>query len=137
MRLRTYSDGGARGNPGPGAIGVLICDEKNQVLREHNHCLGKVTNNEAEYRALISALSLAKEMGAAEVDSFMDSQLVARQMSGEYRVKAEGIKELFAQAKKMEGYFKKVGYHHLPREDRMMKLADRLVNRALDEEGMF
>lgn len=137
MKLRTYSDGGARGNPGPGAIGVLICDEKNQVLREHGHCLGVVTNNEAEYRALISALNLAKEMGAVEVDSFMDSQLVVRQMGGEYRVKAEGMKELFAQAKRMEGYFKRTAYHHLPREDKMMKLADRLVNRALDEEGLF
>lgn len=133
MKLRTYSDGGARGNPGPGAIGVLVCSSADKVLFEHKDVIGQATNNVAEYCALIAALALAKELGAEEVDSCLDSELVVNQMKGIYRVKSDSIRELVGEAKRMEQMFNKVSYRHLPREHSRMKEVDRLVNQALDE----
>lgn len=132
MKLKTYSDGGARGNPGPGAIGVMICNDRGDVLVEHKDVIGEATNNVAEYCALIAALALAKELGAGEVESFMDSELVVHQMSGKYKVKSENIRQLAGEAKRLEKDFAKVSYRYLPREDRNMKRADQLVNMALD-----
>jgi ribonuclease HI len=133
MKLRTYSDGGARGNPGPGAIGVLVCDARDHILLEHKDVIGRATNNIAEYCALIGALALAKEMGAEEVESFLDSELVVRQLGGVYRVKSDHIKELIQEVRKLEQNFRKVSYQHLPRTHNMLRQADRLVNLALDQ----
>jgi ribonuclease HI len=135
MKIRTYSDGGARGNPGPGAIGVLLCSPKDKVLCEHRDVIGHATNNVAEYCALIAALELAKELGADEVESFLDSELVVQQLSGRYRIKSESLKQLVGEVKKLEKDFVKISYHHVPRTHARMRHADRLVNRALDEEG--
>jgi len=132
MKLRTYSDGGARGNPGPGAIGVMICDSKGEVLLEHKDVIGDSTNNVAEYCALIAALALAQELGGSEVEAFLDSELVVHQMSGKYKVKSESLRELVSEAKTLEKKFSTVSYRHLPREDSRMKRVDRLVNLALD-----
>lgn len=127
-----FSDGGARGNPGPAAIGVLICDAKGSVLQEHKERIGETTNNVAEYRAVLKGLELAHALGLQEVSYFVDSELVARQLSGRYRVKAEHLKGLFLQVKEREKQFQKVVYQQVPREHEKIKRADRLVNRALD-----
>ena len=132
MKIKTYSDGGARGNPGPGAIGVLICSDRDEVLLEHQDLIGEATNNIAEYCAIIAALALAKEFGAEEVESFLDSELVVRQLTGVYQVKSDHIKHLVLEVRKLEKEFEKVSYHHLPRTHLKLKHADKLVNQALD-----
>lgn len=133
VRLKTYSDGGARGNPGPAAIGVLICNAKDEVLIEHQDVIGKATNNIAEYCALIAALALAKELGAREVESYLDSELVVKQLGRVYRVKTDHIRELISEVRKLEAEFERVSYQHLPRTNMKLRRADKLVNLALDE----
>ncbi len=132
MKLKTYSDGGSRGNPGPSAVGVLICDMKDKVLFEHQDVIGEATNNIAEYCALIAALTLAKEFDAVEVESFLDSELVVRQLEGTYRVKSDHIRQLIHEVRELEKRFEKVSYHHLPRTHAKLRRADWLVNKALD-----
>ena len=130
-----FSDGGARGNPGPAAIGVLICDEKGENLQEHQETIGHTTNNVAEYKAVIKGLDLAKELGAEEIHSFVDSQLVASQLSGLYRVKTPHIRDLFLQVKAREKAFKKVTFQQVPRTHERIRYVDRLVNQALNQAG--
>lgn len=132
-KIFSYSDGGARGNPGPAAIGVLLCDEKGTALFEQGETIGDTTNNVAEYQAVIKALTLAQEVGAAEITHHMDSELVTKQLTGEYRLKAEHLKPLFLKVKDLEKKFKKITYIHVPRTHERIKRADRMVNRALDE----
>jgi ribonuclease HI len=132
---KIYSDGGARGNPGPAAIGVLVCDEKDQKLTDHGETIGETTNNVAEYTAVVRGLTLAAELGISEADYFLDSELVARQLSGVYRLKAEHLKPFFIQVKDLEKKFKRVTYFHVPREHPKIKHVDRLVNFALDRAG--
>ena len=127
-----FSDGGARGNPGPAAIGVLVCDEKGEPLREHHETIGETTNNVAEYRAVLKGLELAWELGMEEVEYFVDSLLVASQLSGVYRIKATHLKDLFLRVKEREKNFQKVVYRQVPRTHEKIKWADRLVNQALD-----
>ena len=131
-KVQIYSDGGARGNPGPAAIGILICDEKGEELEEHQETIGKATNNVAEYTAVIVGLELAKKLGAKEVQYFVDSQLVARQLSGKYRVKTPHILSLYRQVKEGEKAFKSVTFTQIPREHERIRHVDRLVNQALD-----
>ncbi len=133
MKLKTYTDGGARGNPGPAAIGVLICDDQNEILAEHSETIGEATNNVAEYRALIEGLRRAKELGADELDCYLDSELVVKQLRGEYKLKNYNMQKLFDEAKKVEKEFKSVSYTHLRREENHMPRADQLVNLALDQ----
>lgn len=135
MKLRTYSDGGARGNPGPGAVGILICDMKDRVLFEHRDAIGHATNNVAEYCALIAALTLAKEFEAQEVESFLDSELVVRQLEGVYRAKSGPIRQLVQEVRDLEKQFEKVSYHHLPRTHARLRRADQLVNQVLDHQN--
>lgn len=132
---KIFSDGGARGNPGPAAIGVLVCDERGNVLREYEEVIGEATNNIAEYRAVIRGLELAHEWGLGEVDYFVDSELVARQLSGQYRIKTPHLKDLFLQVKEKERNFQKVVYTQVPRTHDKIKRADRLVNQALNLAG--
>ncbi len=129
---KIYSDGGARGNPGPAAIGALVCDEKDEKLTDHGETIGDATNNVAEYTAVIRGLTIAAELGITDADYFLDSELVARQLSGIYRLKAEHLKPLFMRVKELEKKFSRVTYFHLPREHPKIKHVDRLVNRALD-----
>ncbi len=133
-KVRIYSDGGARGNPGPAAIGVLICNEKGEELDEHNETIGETTNNVAEYTAVIVGLELAKKLGAKEIEYFVDSLLVASQLTGKYRIKAPHIQNLVRQVKEGEKHFNRVTYTHLPREHEKIRHVDRLVNQALDME---
>lgn len=134
-KLKIYSDGGARGNPGPAAVGVLICNERGEALKEHHEVIGETTNNVAEYTAVIVALELARNLGADEIDYFVDSELVAHQLSGKYRVKTSHIRSLFKQVKEGEKFFKKITFTQVPRTHQKIRYVDKLVNQALNREG--
>lgn len=132
---KIYSDGGARGNPGPAAIGILVCDEKDQKLTDHAEVIGEATNNIAEYAAVVQGLTLAAELGIQEADYFLDSELVARQLSGIYKLKAEHLRPFFTEIKEKEKKFKRISYFHVPREHPKIKHVDKLVNIALNRAG--
>ena len=131
MKLTIYTDGGARGNPGPAALGVVIIDATKKTIAEYGEYLGEQTNNYAEYSALISGLKKAKELGATEVECLLDSELVTRQMKREYKVKEPTLQKLFIQAFNLASVFKKIIFRHIPREQN--KEADSWVNKLLDE----
>lgn len=131
MKLITYSDGGARGNPGPAAYGVVIKDANGSVLKQHGRYIGSTTNNQAEYRGLIDALEHAKDMGATEVDCFLDSELLVKQMKGEYRVKDPELAKLYVRVHNLMVMIGKVSFTHIRRA--LNKEADAMVNKALDE----
>lgn len=133
MKLRTYTDGGARGNPGPAAIGVLICTADGEIIEEHSETIGEATNNVAEYKALIAGMKKAKELKAEELECFMDSLLVVKQLKGEYRLKHINMQKLYDEVQKISRLFKTVSYTHVPREEENIQRADQLVNYALDE----
>lgn len=129
--IRIFSDGGARGNPGPAAMGgVLVDAATGTVLDEFGLYLGEMTNNQAEYRALIEALKRAEKLGVGSVECCLDSELIVEQMSGRYKVKNQGLKPLFQEAQRLTSQFRAITFHHIPREQN--KRADRLVNQALD-----
>lgn len=132
MYLKIYSDGGARGNPGPAAIGILICDSKGRPLQDHKETIGETTNNVAEYTAVIVGLELAKKLGGTEIDYYVDSELVARQLSGQYKVKAPHILTLYREAKTRMAQFEKTKFTHVPRTHEKLQYVDKLVNQALD-----
>ena len=123
-------DGGARGNPGPAAIGVVVRDEAGAVLEELGEKIGETTNNVAEYRALLKGIELAAAHGASEVELVGDSELVVRQVEGRYKVKNAGMKELHAEVKKALAGFDSWSIRHVRRAENAD--ADRLVNEALD-----
>lgn len=132
QKLYIYTDGGCRGNPGPGAIGVVILDKDRDVIVEYKECIGECTNNRAEYTALIKALELATGHCRKEVVCFLDSEIVVRQLSGAYAIKNKKLLELFYILKDREKSFEKVAYHHVRRTNQYISRADRLVNEALD-----
>lgn len=131
LKFIINTDGGARGNPGPAGIGVVIADENLHIIRDCNKYIGEATNNVAEYKALVLALAEAQKLGADVLHINMDSELVVRQMNGQYKIKEPALKllaqEVFVLAKK----FKNVSFHHVRREQN--KLADTLVNEAIDQ----
>lgn len=133
MKLKTYTDGGARGNPGPAAIGVLICNGEGEILLEHSEVIGEATNNVAEYRALIEGIKRAHELGAKELECHLDSELVVKQLRGEYKLKNYNLQKLYDTVKKAERAFERISYVHLRREEDEIRRADQLVNFALDE----
>lgn len=133
--IRTYTDGGARGNPGPAAIGIVICNAEDKILYEKGERIGRATNNQAEYTAVIRALEFAAHYKATHVRCTLDSELVVRQLHGEYKIKNAQLKALFAKLKECERAFEKVTYHHVRRTHPMIRRADRLVNEALDEKN--
>lgn len=130
MKLIIFTDGGARGNPGPAGIGVVIKDGV-KILKEYGEYIGETTNNQAEYRALISALESAKKLGGTEIQLFMDSELIVKQLKGEYRVRDAKLAPLYLKVYNLRAGFKKFFVSHIPREKN--KEADNLVNRALDK----
>jgi ribonuclease HI len=130
MKYELFTDGGARGNPGPAAIGVVI-KKDGEVFYEHGAYIGKDTNNVAEYRAILKGLESAKEKGITELACYLDSELVVKQLKGEYKVKQSHLKLLWTQVKTIENTFNKVTYSHVRRE--MNTHADMLVNKVLDE----
>lgn len=126
-------DGASRGNPGPASYGVCILKEDGEGYIEFSEYLGKATNSVAEYQALIRGLLEAQNLGAQELDIFTDSQLVARQFAGIYKVKHEGLKEIMAQVRQLEKNFKQVRVTHIPRSSHPAnKRADRLANIVLN-----
>jgi ribonuclease H / adenosylcobalamin/alpha-ribazole phosphatase len=127
VRAKLSTDGGARGNPGPAAYGYVLEDEDGTVLAAHGERIGIATNNVAEYSGLIAGLEKALELGLDEVEVVSDSELMVKQMRGEYRVKNEALQELWSRARRLAG---QVGYTAVRREHN--KLADTLVNEALD-----
>ena len=132
MVIKTNSDGGARGNPGPGAIGIVVRDD-NKILTMFSKRIGDfVTNNMAEYEALIKALELAKPL-TKEVECYLDSELVVKQLLGEYRVKNSRLFELFVKVQKLENHFEKIKYVCVGRENEFQQLADGLVNCEFDK----
>jgi len=133
MKLKMYTDGGSRGNPGPSAIGVLICDNNNKELLRYKDYIGDGTNNIAEYCALIAGLEIAADNKAIELECFLDSELVVKQMTGIYKVKKPHIKKLVSSVVAKAECFNKITYTHLPRSNPYMVIADSLVNKALDE----
>ncbi len=131
-RLIVYSDGGARGNPGPAAAGFLILTENSQELKSASRFLGVRTNNQAEYEALIAALEAAAALGAEEVVCHLDSELVAKHLTGEYRVKNAELLKLWNKVRDLHVNFKKISFVNVPRTDGYIQKADALVNGALD-----
>jgi ribonuclease HI len=125
-------DGAARGNPGPAAFAYVIRHDGETVLEE-NGLLGETTNNIAEYTALVEALTKAHELKASELLIRSDSELLVKQMNGQYRVKNEGLLPLYKQASQLARQFKSVSYSHVPREEN--READRLCNEALNGKG--
>ena len=130
MKARLSTDGGARGNPGPAAYGYVLEAEDGTVLEARGERIGVATNNVAEYRALIAGLERAVELGVDELEVVSDSELLVKQMQGEYRVKNETLRDLNEDANVLERKLGRVRYTAVRREHN--ELADRLVNEALD-----
>jgi ribonuclease HI len=133
-RLTLYSDGGARGNPGPAAIAYLAVSEAGQIVKADSRFIGEATNNQAEYKALIAALEFAKAFKAQEVTCHLDSELVGKQLKGEYSVKDPELRGLWRKASELKGGFGKVVLVNVPRENPYISRADALLNKTLDEE---
>ncbi|HEY8552663.1 MAG TPA: tRNA (adenine(22)-N(1))-methyltransferase TrmK, partial [Thermaerobacter sp.] len=128
---RLHTDGAARGNPGPAGIGVVLIDPDGQVAERVARYIGTATNNVAEYRALIAGLERALAYGARRLEVYSDSELMVRQLNGEYRVKHEGLKPLYRQVRELVERFDAVRFIHVPRERN--RDADRLANQGIDE----
>jgi len=130
VKARLFTDGGARGNPGPAAYGYVLEGEDGTVLASHGEAIGVATNNVAEYRGLVAGLSRAVQLGIDELEVVSDSELLVKQMRGEYRVKNAALRELSLEAARLARQLGRVNYTAVRREHN--ELADRLVNEALD-----
>lgn len=130
MKVTIYTDGGARGNPGPAGIGGVVFGAEGEVLAEVSEYIGETTNNVAEYQALRETLKAAIAQGATEIECFLDSQLVVKQMNREYKVKDQRLAQIFLEIHNVVAAVPKVTYIHVRREYNTH--ADRLVNKAID-----
>jgi len=130
VKLVVNVDGGARGNPGPAAIAAVVQEPGGGVLEERGERIGEATNNVAEYRALLLGIERAAALGASELELVGDSELVVKQVKGEYKVKHAGMRELHAEVKRALGDFERWSIRHVRREQNAE--ADRLVNEVLD-----
>ena len=130
MKARLFTDGGARGNPGPAAYGFVLETEDGTVLAAEGQAIGVATNNVAEYSGLVAGLRKAVELHVPDVEVVSDSELLVKQMRGEYRVKNEALRALFVEATTLARGLESVEYRHVKRAHN--ELADRLVNEALD-----
>lgn len=128
-----YTDGGARGNPGPAGIGVVLVVEGGEK-RTYSRYLGTATNNQAEYEALLAGLNIAVKDGVTHITCNLDSELIVRQLNGEYRVRNAELKVLFQQVQGILTRFSSISFHHVRREQN--KEADRLVNEAISSRNM-
>lgn len=133
MNFKLFSDGGSRGNPGPAGAGFVLYDEKNNELFVGKKFLGIATNNVAEYMALILGLKEAHKLGGKTLKCFLDSELIVKQLNGEYRVKHPDMKPLFAQVQSLLPSFDSISFVHVRREKN--KRADQLANEAMDEKN--
>ncbi len=138
-KIIVYTDGGSRGNPGSAALGVVICDGNENILKRYGEYLGEKTNNEAEYQAVIFALKKLKLLigkkntKQTEVEVRSDSELLVSQLNGKYKIKEDHIAKLFIETWNLKVDFRGVRFTHVRREEN--KEADRLVNQALDQEA--
>jgi ribonuclease HI len=133
MHLHTYSDGGARGNPGPAAIGYVICRPDGEILREGAECIGEMTNNKAEYRAMLKAVETAQTLKAKTLLCHADSELIVYQLQGRYRIKDVHLQALAEKVKSAAKHFETVTWKQVPREHAMISRADQLLNQALNK----
>ena len=132
MKGRLSTDGGARGNPGPAAFGYVLESDDGHVLAAHGEAIGHATNNVAEYSGLVAGMEKAAELGVRELEVVSDSELMVKQMRGDYKVKNEALRALWEEATDLERRFSKVRYTAVRRAHN--ELADQLVNEALDAE---
>jgi len=138
MKITIYTDGGARGNPGPAAIGAVII-QNGQIIKKYSEFIDEATNNQAEYQAVIFALKKVKllfgkkKAKETEIEFYSDSELIIKQLNHQYKIKEEELQPLFIKTWNLILDFKQVIFKHIPREKN--KEADRLVNQALDEQG--
>ena len=130
MKLVVHVDGGARGNPGPAAAACVLSTPEGDVLGEHAELLGRTTNNVAEYRALLLGLRHARELGASEIEVVGDSELIAKQLQGLYKVRKEDLRPLYEEARALVRQFERFSIRTVPRAQNAR--ADALVNAALD-----
>ncbi len=137
MNIRIYTDGGARGNPGPAASAAVLKrlqdGEEGEVIATASKYLGKNTNNQAEYTAIVIGLEKARQLGATRVEMFLDSELATKQLNGQYKVKDQEIAKRFLEVKNLIQSFDRVTFTHVRREKN--KEADAIVNQVLDEHS--
>ncbi|MCK4477688.1 ribonuclease HI family protein [Candidatus Bathyarchaeota archaeon] len=131
-QLWTYSDGASRGNPGPAAVAIKIVDENGVVAKKFSKFLGRKTNNQAEYEALIEALQLAHDFTKGYVHCFLDSELIVKQLNGEYQVRNPRLEVLWLKVRELQQHFQSVSFNHISRTDKNMKEVDASANRVLD-----
>ncbi len=131
--LHIYIDGASRGNPGPAGIGIVIVNESGVTIKNIDKSIGHATNNIAEYTALISGMEEAHGLGAKELIINTDSELVAKQLGGEYKVKSPALKDLHSKVVRLLNSFELVKINNIPREDN--RAADKLANKAIDGAG--
>lgn len=132
VAVTIYTDGGARGNPGPAGTGVVI-EQHGKIVETVGAYIGEATNNQAEYSALLAGLDRASRYTDTDLRCVLDSELVVRQLNGEYRIRSEQLRKLADQANHLAQRFRSVSYEHVRREGNV--LADKLVNRAIDVRG--
>jgi ribonuclease HI len=127
--MKIFIDGASKGNPGKAGIGVVIQSHDGSVIQTYKEYIGYATNNQAEYLALIKGLDLASKRGAVNLEVYSDSELLIRQMNGEYKVRNPHLRKLYGQVKNLEKGFKKITYRHISRKQNY--LADKLANEAI------
>lgn len=135
QRLMIYSDGGARGNPGPAAIAFIALNGKGETVKADSRFIGVHTNNQAEYEALLMALKFASDKKAQEIVCHLDSELVVKQLKGEYTVKNHELKQLWRKVQELKKCFLKISFVNVPRSNPQIQRADALVNKTLDEDS--
>ena len=133
LRLKIYSDGASRGNPGSSAIAFMILAETGEILKRYSEYVGIRTNNQAEYEALIYALKFASELTNQEVVCYLDSELVVKHLNGEYRVRNHNLKELWLKVEELKQKFHKTSFIHVPRTERHIEEVDSLANQTLNK----
>lgn len=134
MKASLYTDGGARGNPGPAGIGAVLRDESGEVLGEIARGIGEATNNVAEYVAVITGLEMALDRGVTEIDIYMDSELVVSQLLGRWKIKKETLRPLAVQARALMNRFDSFTLSHVRRE--LNADADKLANQGMDAAAL-
>lgn len=134
MKARLHSDGGARGNPGPAGIGVVLISDSGKVIGEIARGIGIATNNEAEYAALIAGLEMARDEGVKELDVFLDSQLVVSQVKGEWKIKKDHLRPLAVKARSLLDGFERASLNHVKRAENAD--ADALANQGMDAAAL-
>jgi len=134
VKARLHADGGARGNPGPAGIGVVIFGEDGEVIGEIARGIGNATNNVAEYSALIEGLKMSRDLGVTDLEIFLDSELVVRQLAGEWKIKNDRLRQLAVSARRMMNAFGSATIEHVRRE--FNADADRLANQGMDAAAL-